>query len=1024
MLPYPDPPSTAPDPTLAFDDALRWLGSLGAGRAEPPLSALDAEALERLRRYAAHLPDHLRALMEDRAAPTEASELTTLLSLGLAARGLAALGWTDEAEALEAAIGAARAVMASDPSLYLHGGWVEEVGDEEVFPADVVLRVARSTDPARRPRTEVLEAFARSALHTETHAAVQALVRDDPTWRDAYRACAAADLGRVSVPLGDPHLAGALELVLDRPLPHLGKHRALTARLAEERGVLGTEWRWGEERRAFVRRGAPEVRLGDEVLEVTIELEHLEPDLVLDATRLERASRGALELAAQGRPAEATRLGRRAVRAIGSAGLAPLLLGAEAFRAGRDLGELEPAVIAAIERTVRARVLLDRAMGVLEASGGELARDLLALDDELVLYGDATRLLDDDAWERAHGGERPPSALFDAPPWWAARASNERALPDARLEEALVGLATRSSSSPSRSTTIAPWLLALVGSSPGRVMDVGSRGLSAGASVGLAATAAQRGRVLAPVVGPDGEGRVVVAELSLDVGRARAAPLGLGPRAERAFADAYRAAASLTASGLAPHPIDAHEIRLVLPEGVDAVDGGSIGLSLAVGLASLWSGRAIDGSVALSGELALDDGAREWRVAPVAGEAEKARAVAAWTGEGGARATLILPELDDPDAAPTLEAGALRVERVDRVWTAVARALGTPEGEALDVGPTSLDGLSLAELRSALRSACEAVQEQDVPAGGLGWSTLAGRVRAYRRALGERTGERRSGEDAALLARALRWEAVARAQSGDVRGLEELRAEGASGSEDIELSLAVAELAVAVRALPRMCGATDPEIIERATALAAALGASVAGIDRAAPPERLAPIVGMAWGTLGRFHLGRGEPGDDQRAMQWLELGCIHHEEHAPHELARSCIYLSQCQRALGRPDDARRTCERGRRALAHTRRESASYERSTRTFLDLETARVLLALGEPLAAELFFRSVERRARGGPVPRLRAFALRGLAWAQRELGVDDGPSLDELESMAAADPVCSALLEDARAPHEEARILP
>jgi len=126
------------------------------------------------------------------------------------------------------------------------------------------------------------------------------------------------------------------------------------------------------------------------------------------------------------------------------------------------------------------------------------------------------------------------------------------------------------------------------------------------------------------------------------------------------------------ALGVAADFFEGHDIHIHLPAGGIAKDGPSAGLTIAVALVSLLSGRAVRSDVALSGELSLVG-----RVLPVSGIREKILAAL----RGGA-SCVVLPAANAADVAALRESiGELPpVVLVDRV------------GQALDVALVPKDG--------------------------------------------------------------------------------------------------------------------------------------------------------------------------------------------------------------------------------------------------------------------------------------------------------------------------------------------
>jgi len=126
------------------------------------------------------------------------------------------------------------------------------------------------------------------------------------------------------------------------------------------------------------------------------------------------------------------------------------------------------------------------------------------------------------------------------------------------------------------------------------------------------------------------------------------------------------------ALGVAPNFFEGHDIHIHIPAGGIAKDGPSAGLTIAVALVSLLTGRPARSDVALSGELSLVG-----RVLPVSGVREKVLAALR-----GRAAMVVLPAANAADVEALRESvGEMPpVTLVDRVEQALAVALAAEGG--------------------------------------------------------------------------------------------------------------------------------------------------------------------------------------------------------------------------------------------------------------------------------------------------------------------------------------------------------
>jgi ATP-dependent Lon protease len=122
--------------------------------------------------------------------------------------------------------------------------------------------------------------------------------------------------------------------------------------------------------------------------------------------------------------------------------------------------------------------------------------------------------------------------------------------------------------------------------------------------------------------------------------------------------------------GIDEDELASSDIHLHIPAGAVPKDGPSAGVAITVALASLFSGRPVRGTVAMTGEISL-----RGRVLPVGGVKEKVLAALA----AGIR-TILLPERNMADLIELPEAARKKLEFIPlrSIDDAFDVALGAP----------------------------------------------------------------------------------------------------------------------------------------------------------------------------------------------------------------------------------------------------------------------------------------------------------------------------------------------------------
>jgi len=157
--------------------------------------------------------------------------------------------------------------------------------------------------------------------------------------------------------------------------------------------------------------------------------------------------------------------------------------------------------------------------------------------------------------------------------------------------------------------------------------------------------------------------------------------------------ESARAALTLVKSrlpqlGVAPTALKDHDLHIHVPAGAIPKDGPSAGVAIFLALASLLTGRAIGGEIAMTGEISL-----RGLVLPVGGIKEKVLAA-----QHAGITTVMLPARNrkDFEDIPAEAREQLEFVWLENVEQALARALGIPA-----IGATSLGGPARTRLSAA-----------------------------------------------------------------------------------------------------------------------------------------------------------------------------------------------------------------------------------------------------------------------------------------------------------------------------------
>lgn len=372
----------------------------------------------------------------------------------------------------------------------------------------------------------------------------------------------------------------------------------------------------------------------------------------------------------------------------------------------------------------------------------------------------------------------------------------------------------------------------------------------------------------------------------------------------------------------------------------EAVDGASIGLSVAIALLSRWLGRAPRHDTAATAE--VDS---EGTLKPVRNVGEKLRTLAvAWPG---VRRVVVAPGQFVADVSSDIE------------FLFARDAVEAAGHFGLAVTTETFPATATAQLRARV-NAFPAIHDE-TRASTDEWARLAQEARAIANHF---TLKHPEG------VRALGWAAMFALHAGDITAAED------------NINQIPKDMPLSLDSTPR-----GWLLITRATILidqspADAVDTARAGLKEVAGMhgEAYRRLYGCAEGTLGRalMHAGRYS-----EAMPHLAEGVRHHKEHLPEEEARSKNYLATCARLSGDPTSGLRHADE---ALATLRTPCGSSLSApmTRLYLELERGRCLIELSRFDDALAALEVACGQSRDHDYPRLGG--LRGRAIALRRLG--------------------------------------
>lgn len=834
-----------------------------------------------------------------------------------------------------------------------------------------------------------IDLWARGIIHSRFAAGVAQQVTNPGPWFDAYRAWVASRLRQVWLTQRPAELcidvvdqSGAVfgsAVLYSVPLQHLGKDGCVTLRRHE----LGLEWSAGEETRLLPLEDQAiewcDPLLGSLTLRIHAAVPSPKTDCWDDVCTARRL------LAGEG-GARTARVARAlAARLSNDALTGALERVAAAFGNGSEVSDEEAKWVS---NALELRVNLE---GVAEQlDDAKLISMLAAADERLQAHADAVLALDDEAYEEATA-----DADLDPETWWGRRAAVDSFQPPWRMEEDLEALPCEQLPPGPQPHLLGQLFAAPL--DPGQAAPVRapaelaerlrlltreelascpcpwlSASLKSAYSAARPLLSAEVERLFEPAVGrapvlllDAATRRACVGEVRLE-SRKGVEP-ALDPTllavARDAWNEAFRAVTVLLRGASAPESPDDITVRVLADAPFETIDGSSLGLSLALALASRWCKRPLSADLIASAKVRFRTGV------PVLGQV------------GGMRAKVhAIAERAAPDAVRVLvadgDAGLVMGENVSAVpgLSTLEAALTAAGFTIRDVEPPG-DGGYLGDQEArmhAVETLMRAVRNQDLSGTREIDRDSPWRELAYRMTLLLDSLEK---EHAAEKLRKEAWPYVALAltHAGDAGAAEGVLSGNPLG-EDATLQLHAINLGL------RLGTQIDRDDWAEGGKTADELERIIVDLPKSCL-ER-----GWAQGALGRWWMHRRDARDLQRSLVHTELAM--EQFSVPdliHERGRSRVSLSMALRMAGRYGDAEEALELAREDFEnHTRRRSTTYYDSCRVFWAYERARLLVACGAQNAVDAA--EVAERLCDGHGPWPLAGVFRTKAWALRAAG--------------------------------------
>lgn len=460
---------------------------------------------------------------------------------------------------------------------------------------------------------------------------------------------------------------------------------------------------------------------------------------------------------------------------------------------------------------------------------------------------------------------------------------------------------------------------------------------------------------------------------------------------------AFEAAAACMPQGLPPRPFEDHSVELVggAFNGIDAIDGQSVGLAAALAFVSLWLDASIPEDLACSAAIRSSG-----ELMTVGFVREKTEALARLTGRPLRLLLARGNHIDFPERISTIHARSLE-EALEFAHLAPHHTQAKRDAYVPWLG-------SVTDRLDRLRHYRNHVEHQNL-ADYLGkgmdpWLVLGDRIRLLIDSLS-------SFEDAQTRQEVAR--ARADAALAFTHGLDGFSANQMLRDLDHDLLHPSVRLYAGIIELDHLLDkcSEGSRSWEETLPFITSLERSLAALSG---PEQHT-YEGRVLGTIGRVWMHQRKLPE---AIDYLRRAVDSHDAHLWQEAGRSRIYLATALRMNGSLDEAAKTLDAAMPLLDRCRyRWNASYAEHTVLFWTYELARLLLELGRPLDAIAALESKLNHARLlGSWPL--AGMLRTLAWAAAAASLPDKQqsALDELHRIAGEDTFLRTLHQEASGP--------
>jgi tetratricopeptide (TPR) repeat protein len=405
--------------------------------------------------------------------------------------------------------------------------------------------------------------------------------------------------------------------------------------------------------------------------------------------------------------------------------------------------------------------------------------------------------------------------------------------------------------------------------------------------------------------------------------------------ARDALRQAYGLVASLMPEGLPRYPFADHQIEIWPPLAhAEALDGGSLGLPLALAFASLWLNRSLPPDLAATGRLGIEEG--RGVILPVGRLEAKAQALDAQSGGAQLRLMFGSRHLDSSfdEGHPHLADGLReRLNLIPVEWLAAALEGAGLKPESNAAGRFASYLGTVAERLERLETLVRDVELQQLDAyrhipGIEPWNVMGDQLGVLLTSL-----EGVHGVEATLIIKARTMAALAYTHAGDIDA-------AAAALRPIEASDELPPVLHALSLIVELGLQLDQQNWQKCHALSEQLEE----MCRSMPASESAMIRGRALGARGRALLHQRQLAP---AILLLQQAVEDHQQHLPREVGRSRCYLAMAYREAGELEKALETLARAAQDLDHfTKPYSSQYYRTSRLYWRYERARTLCCLG------------------------------------------------------------------------------